>query len=255
VTSTNPLKVGLGIIRTEGVANLYKGWTSAMFRQATYTTARIGIYRFLYNHRMQEKGEVPFLEKASISLFAGFISALIGNPSDLALVRFQADFTLPPEHRRNYRHVFDAFGRIVKEEGVGKLWRGSSPTIVRAMSINLGQMVSYDEFKGRVFAWRGVWDLQSRIYTAALAGCVCAIVSLPADNLKTKLQKMKMVDGKLPYKNLRDCFVKSVRREGFFGLWIGLPTFVSRVVPNSTSVLMCMDFLNTHFGGDINQSK
>jgi len=82
-----------------------------------------------------------------ISLFSGFCGSLIGNPTDLALVRFQSDSYLSPEKRRNYKHVFDALSRITKEEGFLRLWRGSSPTILRAMVLNLGMMATYDTFK------------------------------------------------------------------------------------------------------------
>ena len=78
-------------------------------------------------------------EKAVASLIAGFLGSLIGNPADLALIRFQSDATLPPEQRRNYKHVFDAMRRIVKEEGLLSLWRGSGPTVLRAMAMNLGK--------------------------------------------------------------------------------------------------------------------
>jgi solute carrier family 25 oxoglutarate transporter 11 len=205
---------------------------------------------------MESKGAVPFHEKTAFSLFAGVTSALIGNPSDLALVRFQSDHTLPVDQRRNYKHVFDAFGRIVKEEGILSLWRGSAPSIARGVSVNVGQLVSFDEFKALVTEYRGKWDLVSRIYTSILSGIVCAIVALPADNIKTKLQKMKALpDGTLPYDGMKDCFLKSIKREGVFGLWVGLPTFICRVIPHSTAVLLILDYLNTHFGGESTGKK
>jgi solute carrier family 25 oxoglutarate transporter 11 len=254
--STNPLQVAGKMLKNEGITSFYKGLDSALFRQATYGTARLGIYRAIYNWRMETTGAVPFIEKTAFSLFAGVTSALIGNPSDLALVRFQSDFTLPPEQRRNYKHVFDAFFRIIKEEGALSLWRGSAPSIARGVSVNVGQLVSFDEFKALVTEYRGVWDLTSRVYTSILSGIVCSIVALPADNLKTKLQKMKAnPDGTMPYKGMLDCLVKSVSREGPFGLWVGLPTFICRVIPHSTAVLLILDYLNTHFGGEATGKK
>lgn len=68
---------------------------------------------------------------------AGGIGSFIGTPCDLALVRMQADSTLPLNERRNYKNVFDAFSRIVSEEGVFSLWYGATPTIARAMSLNV----------------------------------------------------------------------------------------------------------------------
>jgi len=85
-------------------------------------------------------GDLTGLEKVGSSLTAGFLGALIGNPADLALVRFQSDGSLPVDQRRNYRHVFDAFSRIIKEEGLLTLWRGSAPTVIRGMAMNLGMV-------------------------------------------------------------------------------------------------------------------
>lgn len=248
--STNPLVVGRKILAEEGVASLYRGLDSALMRQATYTTARLGIYRTLFNRREEfHGGPIPFLEKVAISMTAGFLGSIIGNPSDLALVRFQSDQTLPVEERRNYKNVFDAFGRIVKEEGFISLWKGSAPTIARAMSLNAGQLASFEELKELVARLRGKNDLITRIIAVCGSGVICSCVSLPFDNIKTKLQKQKAgPDGTLPYRGLVDCFRQTVAREGVTGLWIGLPTFIIRIAPHSIISLLIMDYLHTTFG-------
>lgn len=156
---------------------------------------------------------------------------------------------MPKELRRNYKHVFDAFGRIVKEEGFTSLWKGSAPTIVRAMSLNAGQLATFEELKEFVTKIRGKADLVTRVISVTGSGIVCSCVSLPFDNIKTKLQKQKAdANGVLPYKGLIDCFSKTVAREGFFGLWVGLPTFIIRIAPHSIISLLIMDYLHTNFG-------
>ena len=87
---------------------------------------------------------LSFFQRAYCGALSGFIGALIGNPPDLALVRMQADNQLPMNERRNYKNVIDAFVRISREEGLFGLWRGSTPTIVRAVVINLAMLASYD---------------------------------------------------------------------------------------------------------------
>lgn len=68
----------------------------------------------------------------------------------MALIRMQADSRLPMEERRNYTGVFNAFSRIVKDEGFFALWRGAVPTIVRAIVLNLAMLSSYDEVKEQI---------------------------------------------------------------------------------------------------------
>ena len=57
----------------------------------------------------------------------------------------QADTTVPLEQRRNYKGVFDALARIVKDEGIGGLFTGAGPTVVRAMALNMGMLASNDQ--------------------------------------------------------------------------------------------------------------
>ena len=71
----------------------------------------------------------------------------MGNPADLCLIRMQADKTLPVAERRNYTNVFNAMGRVIKDEGFFSLWKGAYPTVVRAMVLNLGMLAPYDYCK------------------------------------------------------------------------------------------------------------
>lgn len=90
-------------------------------------------------------GNLPLWMKASCGLAAGGLGALIGTPADLSLIRMQADNTLPVEQRRNYKHVGDAFVRILREEGFTGLFKGAAPTITRAMALNMGMLASNDQ--------------------------------------------------------------------------------------------------------------
>jgi solute carrier family 25 oxoglutarate transporter 11 len=50
--------------------------------------------------------------------------------------------------------------------------------------------------------------------------------------------KKDPVTGLMPYKNIGDCFVKTIQREGVFGLWVGLPVFYTRVGPHAMITLL-----------------
>ena len=41
----------------------------------------------------------------------------------------------PAAEQRGYKSVFDAFGRIMGEEGFGAFYRGSQPFVMRAMLV------------------------------------------------------------------------------------------------------------------------
>jgi solute carrier family 25 oxoglutarate transporter 11 len=179
-------------------------------------------------------------------LFAGAFGSFIGTPCDLVLVRMQADSTLPEAERRNYKNVFDAFRRIVSEEGITSCWSGASPTIARAMSLNVAMLVTYDEAKERLNKRLGKDANQRAILFAAsmLSACATSTASLPFDNIKTKLQKMKRLpDGSFPYSGFLDCAYKTAAREGITGFWAGLPTYYFRVGPHAIITLLTSEYL------------
>ncbi|KAF9588117.1 hypothetical protein IFM89_007593 [Coptis chinensis] len=49
---------------------------------------------------------LPLYQKALCGLTAGVIGSSVGSPTNLALIRMQADATLPFEQRRHYKNVF-----------------------------------------------------------------------------------------------------------------------------------------------------
>ncbi|KAK9808132.1 hypothetical protein WJX73_010494 [Symbiochloris irregularis] len=238
----SPLSVAQEIIRTDGFGGLYKGLGAGLLRQATYTTARLGIFNYAseYLKEANQGKPLPLYQKAGAGLAAGGLGALVGSPADLSLIRMQSDATLPPEKRRNYTSVGNALTRIVQEDGVRGLFRGAGPTVVRAMALNMGMLASNDQFKELCeeigFAKGG----QATILTSAtLAGFVASACSLPFDFVKTRMQKMERgADGKYPYSGFSDCFRKTLTQEGPLKFYTGFPTYCLRIAPHVTFTLI-----------------
>ncbi|EAR88745.2 2-oxoglutarate/malate carrier protein (macronuclear) [Tetrahymena thermophila SB210] len=244
--TTNPITISKHVIVNDGFRGLFKGMDAALLRQLTYGSTRLGLFRLLSDTHTERNNRYPTMfEKIMYSSFAGYVACIVGNPADISVVRFQQDSLLPAHKRRNYKNVMDAMVRMVKEEGFFTLWRGSIPTIVRAVFINVSMLTTYDEVKERINAYTGTKDLFTTSCIASFSAClVSSVVSLPFDNIKTKLQGMKANrHGVFPYNNIGDCMVKSIKSEGFFGLWVGMPTFLCRMFPHSIVTLLFQDYL------------
>ena len=121
------------------------------------------------------------------------IGSAIANPLDMALIRFQSDSTLPVNQRRNYKNVLDALSRMNKELKFFGMWRGSIPTISRAMALNSFTLVSYNEVKEKMQFYMNETKETTfiRMFGSAIAGIAASIGSLPFDNMKVKILKMK----------------------------------------------------------------
>lgn len=249
-TTQSVASIAKNILATEGAKGFYKGLGSALLRQFTYGTIRIGAYRYLYDLETKNNKNVSFSKKFLFSIFSGALGSFFGNPFDVVLVRFQSDSTLPPNLRRNYTGIANAFSRMLKEEGIASFWKGYLISLCRAVSMTSVMLTTNDEVKEQINRLRGVQksDLFSNLASAAISGIACSFCSLPFDNVKTKLQKMRAApDGTMPYAGITDCFRKTFQREGLRGFWSGYPTFYSRVAPHAMIVLLLDDFLHRNF--------
>lgn len=235
----SPLGVARDIIAQGKVLDLYNGLSAGLLRQAVYTTARLGFFDTFQNMltaRAQQNGtSVTFLERSAAGLTAGGLAAMVGNPADLALIRMQSDGMRPKAERANYRSVFDALSRIAKAEGIGALWAGATPTVVRAMALNFGQLTFFAESKQQLKARApNLSEGQQRFGASAIAGFFASFFSLPFDFLKTRLQKQqKGPDGKYPYAGFMDCARKVVRDEGWLRFYRGFGTYYVRIAPHA----------------------
>ena len=233
--------------KERGIRTFYTGIDAALVRQSIYCTLRMGLFYNLSDYMRQKRGGeyiTPF-QKFLASISAGAIAAFCANPCDISMIRAQADATLPPELRRGYRHFGDALYRMVREEGVTALWKGASPTIVRAMALNVGMLLPYEEIKERLAVWLG--DTKKNYYiSSCIAGFVASCVMLPFDNSRTKLMKMKT--GGQVYKGLTDCLLTTWRREGYRGLWSGFLPFYCYVAPHVMISLTCVELFRKWLG-------
>jgi hypothetical protein len=103
------------------------------------------------------------------------------------VIRIQSDNTLPPEKRRKYSSVPNAFKRIFQEEGIFALFEGAIPTACKGMALNLGMFAFYEKSKEvltEIIPQNGV---TISFISSLVGGTAAALASLPFDNAKTKL--------------------------------------------------------------------
>jgi solute carrier family 25 oxoglutarate transporter 11 len=209
-----------GVVRADGILGLYSGISGSVLRQTTVIGARLGIYDAVKNAISDGDGQLAFPQLVACGLVAGAASAAMCNPADLVLVRMQADGRLPHAQRRGYAHAGDALVSIARAEGVGALWRGTAPTVARAMVVTAAQMSFYDRTKTALLGFMP--DAPATHSLASLvAGGAAAVSSNPFDVVKTRLQNMtpRASDGRMPYAGFVDCFLVTARTEGVLALY------------------------------------
>jgi solute carrier family 25 oxoglutarate transporter 11 len=227
----NPITVAINIVKKDGFRGLYKGLSASLLRQATYSMTRFGVYGPIKDIVTGKDSTPSAWQKILSGMLAGAVGAIVGNPADLTMVRMQADGKAPPELRYNYTSVGNGLHRIVREEGILNLWRGSQPTIVRAMLVTAAQLGAYDQFKYLLLTrYKLMGDgLGLHIVASFGAGFVAAVVTNPVDVVKTRIMNQGSTAGaQAPkYAGMIDCFVKIARQEGLSGFYKGfVPNFM-----------------------------
>lgn len=114
------------------------------------------------------------------------------------------------------------FSRILAEEGVSGLYRGVVPVAMKQSANAVVRFTSYQyllEMTKSSLEGRGV---RSAVIAPAaaggLAGIITVYITMPFDNVKTKLQAF---EGGTAYRGSLHCLREIVRRNGVIDLWKG----------------------------------
>jgi hypothetical protein len=119
----------------DGIPSLWTGLTGSWLRQCSYSTARFGLYNYFAKEVKQRTGTTKLTAGWEVvcSGVAGGAAGLIGNPTEVVLVRMCADGAKTAAERYNYGNSIRALYRIAKEEGMSTFSRGLTPNIVRSV--------------------------------------------------------------------------------------------------------------------------
>lgn len=229
------------IITKEGFFKIYSGLTASLLRQATYSTARFGVYEFLKDSYIESTNSQPGTAVLlPMSMAAGALGGLVGNPSDVVNIRMQNDSTLPKEQRRNYRNAFDGIYRIIKEEKLSSLFRGLGPNLARGVLMTASQVVTYDIAKRLLVANLSLDPTKKSTHfsSSLLAGLVATTVCSPADVVKTRIMNAK--GGGVSPVNI---LTTAIKEEGVGFMFRGwLPSFI-RLGPHTIVTFLVLEQL------------
>lgn len=230
------------IITKEGFFKIYSGLTASLLRQATYSTTRFGIYEFLKELYIENyNGHPSTAILLPMSMVAGGIGGLIGNPSDVVNIRMQNDSSLPIEQRRNYRNAFHGLYRIIREENVSSLFRGLGPNLIRGVLMTASQVVTYDFAKELLVDMLSLDPARKSTHFGAsfLAGMVATTVCSPADVVKTRIMNAKGSTEKSTLTILSN----AIKNEGVGFMFRGwVPSFI-RLGPHTIVTFLALEQL------------
>lgn len=149
---------------------------------------------------------------------AGVSEILTMYPLDVVKTRIQLQ-SLPKGHPDTYVNMLDCFVKIIRQEGVSRLYRGiSAPILMEApkRAVKFSANDEWGKFYRRLF---GVSNNSQplAVLTGATAGATESFVVVPFE-----LVKIRMQDKNSKYKGPIDVVMKTVKHEGLLGIYNGL---------------------------------
>jgi solute carrier family 25 protein 39/40 len=140
-----------------------------------------------------------------------------------------------------YISTYDAFAKIVRTEGVGKLWRGLPPTLVQMFPQTVIYFTAYDHLK-YMFGYTDGRTNTAASLCAGASGRVFAVLAVsPLEMSRTKFQSKK----NLKYSQLLRLVSDSIKQEGVLSMWRGIGPTILRDVPFSALYWVMYEWLKS----------
>lgn len=238
------LKLGVEVVKNDGIMGLYNGISASICRQMTYSTVRFGMYEVLCSKLLEGRNDaLPFYQKLSVGCISGFIGGIAGNPADMVNVRMQNDMKLPKELRRNYKHAFDGIYRVAVEDGFRTLFAGVTMTATRGLLMTVGQVACYDQSKQMLIATGYFADtIPTHLTASVIAGTVATIITQPFDVMKTRLMNAKPGE----YDTVIAC-ARELAKSGPMGFYKGFVPAWVRLGPQTILTWLILEQLRRYF--------
>ncbi|KAK4153970.1 mitochondrial dicarboxylate transporter [Chaetomidium leptoderma] len=224
----------------DGLLSLWSGLSASILRQSTYSTARFGLYSILSRELQQRSGTSKLSTASTVACAgaAGGLAGVVGNPTEVILVRMCADAAKPSAERFRYPDAVTGLYRIAKEEGVRVFGRGLSANIVRSVLMNVSQIAPYAAAKRAILSRTQLPDdIRTHALASLIAGTVATTACAPADVLKSRIQSA--AQGSSVMQVIRE----GLSREGPMFLMKGWTPAWLRLTPHTVLTFVIMEKL------------
>ncbi|KAL8728001.1 MAG: hypothetical protein Q9166_005672 [cf. Caloplaca sp. 2 TL-2023] len=246
------LTTGKDIVKRETPLGLYKGLGAVVTGIVPKMAIRFTSYEW-YKQLLAEKstGQISGRGTFFAGLAAGVTEAVcVVTPMEVIKIRLQAQHhsMADPLDIPKYRNAAHATYTVLKEEGVGALYRGVALTALRQGTNQAVNFSAYTQFKQWLqnfqpaYHDKGIPSWQTAII-GLISGAMGPLSNAPIDTIKTRLQKTPAEPGQSAWSRVavigRDMF----KQEGFHAFYKGITPRIMRVAPGQAVTFTVYEYL------------
>ncbi|KAI1822512.1 mitochondrial carrier domain-containing protein [Xylaria intraflava] len=246
------------IYRTEHWRGFFRGLGPSLIGVVPSTAIKFYVYGSCKQIGAAMSGykEDTALVHAQAATAAGIATATATNPIWLVKTRMQLQSSQAGSNStavRRYKNSLDCTYQILRQEGIGGLYKGLSASYLGTVETIL-HLVLYEQLKG-IYSraleksnpssprWK---ELQNWISTSGAAGSAklaAVLVTYPHEVVRTRLRQVPMENGRPKYTGLIHCFRSIAHQEGWVGLYGGFVPHILRSIPSAVITLGVYEFV------------
>lgn len=226
------------IMKTDGWKGLFRGNFVNVIRVAPSKAIELFAYDTVNKQLSPKPGEQPKLPiPASLiaGACAGVSSTICTYPLELLKTRLTVE-------RGVYEGLFDAFVKIVKEEGPAELYRGLTPSLIGVIPYAATNYFAYDTLRKayrKIFKQERIGNIETLLIGSA-AGAFSSSATFPLEVARKHMQ-VGALSGRQVYKNVLHALASIFEQEGVAGLYRGLGPSCMKLVPAAGISFMCYE--------------
>jgi len=218
------------ILKEEGLMGYFKGNGTNVIRIFPYSAVQFAAYeKFSVMFADKETGYLNPLMRLFAGSLAGLTSVTVTYPLDLVRTRL----SVQSAEDVHYTGIVNAFTIIVKQEGVGALFKGISATLMGVAPYVGLNFLCYETLKN--FVKKNIQPDPSTaqlLSCGGIAGAVAQTITYPFDVLRRKMQMQGFSTHHPVYGTTWQCALHTWRSQSFGGFYRGLLPNYLKVVPS-----------------------
>ncbi|KAJ1673475.1 hypothetical protein EV182_005155, partial [Spiromyces aspiralis] len=237
------------ILASEGISGLFSGLESALFGSAVTN----GVYYYFFEATkaifVQSSGSknMSTIQSMTAGAIAGAMTVLITNPIWVVNTRLTVKKTEGEDGSDDGAttaksiSTWQAFAKIIREDGVLSLWQGVVPALILVINPII-QYTVFEQLKNRLQTLRSLGNLDFFLL-GAVSKLIATFVTYPYIVVKTRMQLRQSKHESERYHSLLDGLKKIFAQEGVQGLFKGITSKLVQSVITAAFLFMTKEAL------------
>ncbi|KAI0728803.1 mitochondrial tricarboxylate transporter [Fomitopsis betulina] len=215
-------------VKAKGIPGLYSGCMALVVGNSVKAGVRFLSYDQFKHMLADAEGKVSAPRSLVAGLGAGMMEAIFAvTPSETIKTKLIDDAKRPDPR---YRGLIHGTVSIIREEGIGGVYRGLFPVMMRQGANSAVRFTTYTTLKQFVLGTARTGQNLSTGMTfgiGAVAGLVTVYTTMPFDVIKTRMQSL---EARQAYRNSFHCAYRIFTEEGLLRFWTGTTPRLARLV-------------------------